>query len=223
MPKKQPDIEDEVTKALARVNVVLPDVLIINDNEAYGTAAVVLRDIASKRKELDKERKAITEPLDLSKKRVMALFKPVLDNLESRENEIRRAMTQYNAVLAARQREEQARLRDEQQRLEAKAKEEAKALLEDGNRFEAMAVLNNVPVVPTLVVDRPAVAGIGTRQNWKHRVVDILELMVHYADNPNSDLIIPNDKVLGEIARSTRGKVSIPGVEFYAEDGLVVK
>jgi hypothetical protein len=58
----------------------------------------------------------------------------------------------------------------------------------------------------------PRVSGQSRVEVWKFRILD--ESLV-----PDAYKIV-NEKLLGQIARTSRGTKRIPGVEFYVEDSL---
>lgn len=58
----------------------------------------------------------------------------------------------------------------------------------------------------------PVVQGISTRTLWRARVIDAKLVPDEYK--------IVNDKMLQDIAKATKGKVAVPGVEFYSEQIL---
>ena len=64
--------------------------LSITNQTEYDTASVVLKEVKSRYKELDEQRKSITKPLDDAKKAVMELFKRPLDLLGQAETKIKR-------------------------------------------------------------------------------------------------------------------------------------
>jgi hypothetical protein len=213
---------DEATKALAKLDVSPPAVGPIKSNDDYEEAAGALREIVEKKRILEDERKKVTRPIDAAKKSIMDLFKEPLGKLERRETAIRTAMADYSRELVRIQREEQARLRDEQAKLAAAAQEEAARHYLNRRDEQAEAVLENIPPVPTVIIDKPKVSGMFGRDNWKFEVVDMLDLVIWACEN-NPGLIIPNEKMLGELARSTKGQLTIPGVRFYSEEGLVIR
>lgn len=217
-------VMEDATRALSTIDVTPPELVVIQTNVDYMEAASALRAIAGKLSSIEAARLSVTRPLDKLKNDAMAYFKPAQAALAAREVELRRAIVEWNTRQESIRRAEEARLRDEQARIEAAANEEALKLAAAGRKNAARAVIANIPPVPTAINSAPVRApGIGNTKHWKFKVEDIFELMLHVANNPECEYIIPNDKLLGELARSTKGKVSIPGVRFYAEDGLIVK
>ena len=80
----------------------------------------------------------------------------------------------------------------------------------DSARAKAAAAALIQPVIAREV---PKIAGIKTRTVWKYRIVDAAQIPREY--------MIPNEVMLGNVARSTKGAVKVAGVEFYSEDSSI--
>lgn len=226
VPTDQDDgdwVEEETNKALAKIDATPPAMVVITSNDDLQEASAALVSIASKVKKLNDERMSITRPIDAAKANVVAKFKPFIDELAAREAALRKAITTYQSERAAAQRAEEARLRDERQALQVAAEKKALRLASEGKQNQAIAVLANVPPVPTVIENRPATPGVTAREVWKYRITSLLDLSVWAFQTQNTDYIQANDKLLGEMARSHHGKTKIPGVEFYPEAGLSVR
>lgn len=96
---------------------------------------------------------------------------------------------------------EAQRIEDEKLRL---AKEEA-ALTGTGEHTQELGTAVAPPPVPEHT--RTDLGTLGGRTNWKARVVDFALLPDEYK--------LPNEPLLNNFARSTKGTRPIPGVEFY--------
>ena len=109
------------------------------------------------------------------------------------------------AEAEARRKQEELRKQEEEKRLA-----EATKLEEDGKAEEAQAVLEQEIITPQVkaeVVEKSE--GLRTRIVWKFRITDI--------DKIPRELMIPNEKLIGEKARTEKDKANIPGVEVYSE------
>lgn len=214
--------------------------------EIYTGAGEHLKRIKTRFKEVDDLRKSLTKPLDESKKRIMELFQKPLDLLAEAERSIKFAMLGWQTEQERIRREEELKLqeaarkeeerqrkvkeeqerawrekeeaaRKEADRLAAKGKaEEAARARAEANRAalkanqraqEAQEVFVPVPVVNSTV---EKIAGINNRTIWKFRIVDANKIPRQY--------MIPNEKMLGEIARTLKGSLAIDGVDFYPEN-----
>jgi len=195
----------------------------------FSLASEGLRAIKAKTKELDAARKSLTQPLDESKKKIMAMFKKPLDKLKEAESVVKKEMVNWRS-----QQEEVARLERERlaeiQRKEAEAlrlaaqkeaeridklktKEEKEQAIEQAvDLAEQAEMVESVPIV----IDEPQkVAGISMRTIWKFKVIDINKLPSEY--------LIADEKMIGKMVKATQGKVSIPGVEIFSEQIIAAR
>lgn len=214
--------------------------------DRYQAAASDLQVIKSKAKELETTRKGITEPMDKAKKKVMDFFRRPLEILEKAESAIKSAMVNFQAEQErirqaeqerlnemARKEEQKKREEKERQEREWRAKEEAKRkeaekLAAQGKaeaaakaRAEADKAAEKAAerarqaadiqvVAPMVAKQEVSAAGIKMRENWKFRVVN--------ANLIPRELMIPDERKLGEIARANKSLAKVDGVEFYRED-----
>ena len=116
---------------------------------------------------------------------------------------------------AWREKEEAARKEAERLAAEGKAEEAEKARIEADKAAtkaaERAAQAQEIFVpVPVLTSKVEKIAGIATRTIWKFRIVDVDKIPRQY--------MLPNEKMLGEIARTLKGSLAIEGVEFYPEE-----
>ena len=192
--------------------------LIINSQEKYETASVILKDVKARAVELDKQLKAITTPLDTAKKAVMDLFRKPLEMLEDAERTIKRSMIEYTEIQEAKAREEQARL---QKLADEKAERERKKIEANISRAQASGKTEKVEslqeqkeaietiVVPTVQIETPKVQGVSFKLQYKAVVEDFNLLPNEYK--------LPNQSALNKVANATKGSIKIPGVKFISE------
>lgn len=168
-------------------------------------------------------RVSITRPLDERRKAVMDFFREAETIVTDVEAVIKKSILSYQQEQERKRRQEEDRLR-----AEARAKEEAerKRLADEAAKAASIGDVKKAaqlvkqqsqvafaaPKVPTV---EAKVEGVSTRRVWKFRVTDFKALPDDYKQ--------PNEKLLGEVARATRGEVKIPGVEFYAEESIAAK
>jgi len=100
---------------------------IIKTQEQYEVAGNHLVSLKGRIKELEAERKAITQPINDGVKRINNLFKGATDRLEEASLAIQVPMKAYVLELDRLRREEEERARKEKERLEAEARERAAA------------------------------------------------------------------------------------------------
>ena len=192
--------------------------LIINSQEKYETASVILKDVKARAVELDKQLKAITTPLDTAKKAVMDLFRKPLEMLEDAERTIKRSMIEYTEIQEAKAREEQARLQKladekaerERKKIEAKiARAEASGKTEKVESLQEQKEAIETIVVPTVQIETPKVQGVSFKLQYKAVVEDFNLLPNEYK--------LPNQSALNKVANATKGSIKIPGVKFISE------
>ena len=186
----------------------------ITTNESYVSSADVLKTIKAKTNELDSLRKSLTKPLDESKKKIMALFDVPLQKLAKVESFIKSAMLSWQKKQEEIRRKEEERLaelqRKDAERLAKKAEQaEAKGNLDKAEELRQQAQEKEMltPIVESKV---EKVNGIQTKTIWKFRIIDEKLIPREY--------LIPNETMLGSVARATKGTLKIAGVEFYSEE-----
>lgn len=150
----------------------------------------------------------------------------ILQPLENAKQYLSRQIGAFDARVEQERRVEEAR-RQEEARKQAEAdadrlsQEQAIAdaveLEAAGDTAGAEAVLNHpAPVavfVPAVIVRRevPKTEGVSVSQNWKFRITNEALIPREY--------MMPNEKLLGQLARATKDKTNIPGIEVYPEGG----
>jgi hypothetical protein len=189
--------------------------LVITNQEQYNVATDVLKDVKARYKELDTQRKSITQPLDEAKKQVMELFRMPLELLDGAEKKIKGLMIGYTNKKEQEAREEQARL---QKLADAEAAKQKKILDEKIARAEASGKKEKVEeleaqkdavvsiAVPVISSNIDTPTGLSYREKWSAIIVD-----------PNlipREYLIVNEKALEKIAQATKGSLQIPGVRF---------
>ena len=191
--------------------------LIISNQEQLDQAAGILVEIKKRYKELDTQRKEITNPIDAAKKSIMDLFRKPLTMLEDAEAKIKKAIIRYDDEQREIARQEQIKL----QKLADQEAEKQKKLLdakieraEASGKVEKVEELlvqkeNIVPIAAPVVapkIDQPS--GVSYKTTWTAEVVD--------ADLIPREYMIPNIQALTKIAQATKGTLTIPGVKFVS-------
>lgn len=173
-------------------------------------------------KGLETERMSTTRPMDEAKTEIMNLYREPLDKLVRAEGIIKKAVLDFDRAERIKAEQEQARLRavaeekarKERERLEAQAlkaidkgkEEKAEQLMEQAESVQALAPVVQIPV--------NKVQGTSSRKIWKYRITDVNQIPREY--------MIPNEKMLGSLAKASHDAVKIPGVEFYSEESLAI-
>jgi len=153
-------------------------------------------------------------------KAVVASEKYFTDRLNKIESVVKQAVLKYD-------REQEEIRRAEQARLQAKAEEEARRererLMKRAENLktpelkqEAMEAAESVVTTVVEVESNVEKAdGESYQSIWKFRIVDESQIPREY--------LIVNEKALSSIAKSTKGSLKIPGVEFYEDKILKVR
>lgn len=203
--------------------------LVITDNPGYEQAGALLKTVKDSWTRLEAKRKEIVKPINESKERVQALFKPDLDEYKKAEVQIKRAISSYQTEQDRIRKEAEDKARKEAEATEKKRKEEleaqAKKWEEKGNAEKAeerreQATEVHVPAVAKYTPP-PKAAGISTRKIWKARPAGGAN-MYDLTKIPPEYLLI-NESALNRVAQATKGAIRIPGVELYESSGIAVR
>lgn len=221
MTLENPDITTEQEEVRALVASLPREVTTL---EHYELAASRLRDVKQRLADLDKLRKSMTRPMDDAKARVMALFRPIVDELTASEANLKSRMLTFQAREDARVAAEQVLVEQERASTEAAAS----AAVESGDYEDAMRLQEHRDSLPdpTPAYQRgadgykPAV-GTSTTTRWHAEVTDFpaLVLAVAMGEQPIA-LLQVNQQALDALARATKGESTIPGVKFWGQKVL---
>jgi len=190
---------------------------VIVDNDSYLASAEDLKQIKAQIKAIEDYRKSITDPINEQIKRIKAFFDVPINKLKEAEEVIKGAILKYQKEQERIRLEEQARLREEAEKFRLELEQKAKKLEEQGKTEKAEEIKQQAETIitPVLANDTVKVAGISKMKVWKYRIVDESLIPREY--------LIPNEKMLTQIAKSTKGALKIPGVEFYCEETIAAK
>lgn len=195
----------------------------IDCTEMREAAGEDLKRVKALAKEVEEQRKDITGPLDLAKKRVMDLFRRPTEFLERAESTIKRACLAWDGEQDRKRREaeaEAARKADEERkRLAAEAAKQAAA----GNTETAHAITQAAQMVAPIpvAIERPKIAGESTRDVWRAELTDLVALARAVGNGQASpECLLPNMPVLNGQARALKGSLQLPGVKAVCEKVL---
>jgi len=198
--------------------------LVINDAASHKLAADFLIEIKKRMKAVTDYWKEPKEAAKAAHQKIVNLEKAMMNPLSDAEATIKQKMVAYQAAAEKARKAaeaEAARLqREERERMLAQAvKAEAAGDTVGAEVNLAMAAIVE-DMAPPIVAAAPKVDGISTRKVWKARVIDPMLVPIM----ANGFEIRPVDmKMLQSIATTGKGKVSIPGVEFYEDTVLAVR
>lgn len=221
--------------------------LLVRSPFEYEQVSAFVSQIKARFNEIEGHRKHLKEPFIEGGRRVDEFFRAPLQFLKEAETTAKQKLLGYESEQRRIAAEEQRKLEEKAQKareaLEAKAKAErekadaeaaeikrkADAAREAGDlataatlRHQANKIVEKSEVKAVAALDKaaqivapkveayiPPVVGQSSRTVWKARVVDAFLVPREY--------LMVNEKVLDQVANATKGKVPIPGVEFYAE------
>jgi hypothetical protein len=191
---------DEAAEEARGLLEVLPNVRIQTKSE-YEELAGILKDVTSKRKFLDQERKVSVTPLNTEVKRINEWFQAPIKQLEGLERDIKGLLTDY-----------QLRQEAERKRLEAAAQAAAAAALatEPMPGATAMTLMGQ-----SVDAAAPKVEGLGAKVVWTFRVVDATKLP--------REFLQPNEAAISAWV-AEHGDKNIPaGVEVAQDVRYIVR
>lgn len=210
---------EEATKATEQAVVVLDNAhqITITNQQGYDAGAEFVVEVKKRYKALDAKEKEMTGPLNKAKGVILDLFRKPKSMYKEAEMFVKDRLIVYE--------DEQERIRKEQEeqlRRQAEVEEarQKKVLEEDANKFaeewedekaeELRKQAKEIHIEAPVLAPRTEIPkGVSYRKNWKFRIVDINKLPRKY--------MIPNEKLLGDFARATKGTIQIEGIEFYYE------
>ena len=179
----------------------------ITDPASLQKSSGILSDIATAKKRANDLRFSLTKPLDESKKRIMALFSPFIDQFEKATKIIKDKVRDYYF-----EQEEKAR-QAEKERLLAEAKREEE--IQKAQEEDREPVVEEIPVIPEVKVPEKTVKGVAggsmtVKKIWKFTIVDPKLIPEEYW--------IIDEGLIREAVRN--GAREISGVKIY-EDKVV--
>ena len=189
----------------------------ITTQQEYDDGAVFLNQIKNKYKILDAKRKEITKPIDVTKARIMDLFRPPLEKLKRAEEIVKKIMSDYDDIQEQILIEQEEKLRKQAEAEETRKRkdlnERAERWAEKGKEEKAEGLREQAE---SLHIEAPILAprtekpkGISYRDHWTAEVVDFGMLPDEYK--------FPNMPMLNRVAQATKGQLPIPGVIFHSK------
>ena len=221
--------------------------LLVRSPHEYEQVSGFLSQVKARANEIEGHRKYLKEPFLEGGRRVDEFFRAPLLRLKEAETEAKGKLLGYEAeqrrIAAEEQRKLEEKARKEREALEAKARaerEKADAEARDiqrkadearaaGDLAESVRLRNQADkvvekseakaeaiqskasavVAPRVEAYIPPVVGQSSRTVWKSRVVDAKLVPDEYK--------VVDVAMLDKLAQATKGKVPVPGVEFYSE------
>ena len=185
--------------------------VVVKDQVSYEYQAGSLRNIKTQWSEIENKRKELVKPFQLAVKKLNDFFSVPLNQLKTAENLIKQALITYIDLKEKERIEEEMKLRAAAEKETAKLEKKADRLEEKGQTEKAEEIRLDAKSIPIPVVAKKVekIKGVSFKEIWKFEIIDLDKLPRKY--------LLPDLKTLGEIARSTKGKVTIPGVRIYSD------
>lgn len=206
------EIEKESNTLIVRANSYQ-----ITTDEIYVEAMEFAKTIKGKQKEVDTAFDPIIKQNHVAWKSAIAqkakYYEPLEKALKFLDSKGRSFRTEQERIRQEEERKAQELARKEADRLQKladKAKARGDNAKADTYNNKAQETESIVPIIASKV---SAVEGIKVRKIWKYRIIDSNSIPREY--------MIPNEVMLGSVARATKGTLKVSGVEFYSEDSCI--
>lgn len=219
--------------------------LVVQSNEDLQLVADKRRDFTALIKKREEARTEFKKPFLEAGRKIDAMFKPDTEKLEQAVKFLNKLAVDYTNKIEKIRLEEQRKADEEakkerllleaeaakvlkiaQEKAEEIARQEAAARYAgdkekaDKLALKAEALIekaeqksDNLNALSTVVSPAPLqtepakVSGLAMKEEWYHRVID--------ADKIPREYLLIDDKGLAALAKASKGKVVVPGVEFY--------
>jgi hypothetical protein len=211
--------KDVTEKALSLIDQA--GMVKIADSKSYEVAGFLWKTIGEVMKEVKETFDPIVDAAFKAHKKACEQRSKYFDPLAKAQKSVKGLMSEWDwkqeAIRLAEQKrlEEIARKEEEERRIEEAilAEEEAKAngATPQEAAQEADAIINEPVYVPPVVLPKetPKVSGLSFRTIWKFRIKDVNVIPRQY--------MVPDEKAIGAVVRSSQGRIRIAGVEPYEE------
>lgn len=207
--------DDKVSEYLS----IIPadSMLEIDTQDEYELAAALRIDVNRFVKDMDERRAADKAPSLAEGRRIDGYWMPPIKKLQDfLKLKLDPALLRYQAACRKRQQEAEALAQAERERLQWEALELMKDHDDPLAQETADDLLRAAEATRAPVVTIEKVDDLGSRSNWKYRVVNP-DLFYKTASH---EWKLPNESALNAEARRTEGKTVIPGCEAYDDRSI---
>ncbi len=211
------DISEEAERQMTKAEEAYgqAQALVVTTEKEYEDAGVFIVDLKTYKKNLEKERKDLTSPLDTAKKKIMAKFKPHIDNIERAIAQVNGKMTTYFSEQEKKRLAEQAKAEEKARKERERLQKRADTAEKNGNIEKSEALREaSTNVVKTPVESQKKQTSQTTMvETWEAEIYDKLSLIEAVAKGEQSmELLEVNRPALNQIARAQKDTMKIPGV-----------
>lgn len=222
-----PDIEQEVSTAVARVHTA---VFAVIDQGSRDHAVEFLKDIKATEKKVKEYWGPLKKRASDAHKAIVAKENEMIVPLRAKEHEINRIVLAFDRKVERKRREMEARLQAE---ADEKARRERNRLLKEANKLKTPE-LKEQRIAEAETVSAPAIQvepdiertdGESTVRTWKAKLVNFHALVKAAADGNEAamSLLQYHAVAANKLARAVKDNMTVPGVEFYEEESLRIR
>jgi len=208
----------EQSKELAKLALV-----VIKTPAQYEQAGEYLKTVNASLEVIEAKRVRFTSPLNGTVRDLNQEARESSAPLLHAQQALKRALLAYSSEQSRIQREQQQRADEAARKTQEKLQLQA-ATAQAAGKVEKAEVLQSraEAVVPAIITrEIPKVAGLSTRENWFAECTDLGALVTAVAAGTAPlSLLMANDKVLGQQARSLKKDFIAPGVRVWSEKSL---
>lgn len=207
-------------KAAAKVSTALvkqAKTLTITTGKDYRLAAQFLKNVKKGIKDVDAQRRKITDPINLGLDAANELFRPYRESLLTTEKEIKAAMSLYHRRLEEHRQQEQDAA-DEAAAVErARIEKLATKARKSGNKAKATDLTFRAAMVvaPVLRIQAPRVEGLSMREQWYFEIIDPMKIKPAFT--------VPDEEKIGQQIRAVKNAdeaveiIGVGGVRVWSE------
>ena len=189
--------------------------IIITSNDVYMQAGDMLSTIKKVKKTIEEYFKPLKDAAHKSWKQICNRENEEIEKLTPSINHLNKQMTTWNIEQEKIRKSEENRLRQEAMIAEEERRlADALQAEKEGNKEEAIAILEEEQYVPPPIVEKlvPKQAGLTMTTTWKWRLVDINKVPRQYLQ--------VNESAINQVVRKLKDKSGISGIEVYPESGM---
>lgn len=212
------DLDTEVRR-IAEGYVLTKPVTIESDDDLENIVQL-LGDVKRAMVEVDATKTTELGPLKAMYTKFQSIFDDKLKALRQSEVYLKQGIADYRKKKdEARQREE-AKLRMERDKAETRAA----TLRASGHDAGADFLDEMARGIITTVPQEEKIDGVHTRANWKAEVTDMAALIQAVAAGTVAPSVLQvNATALNQLAKATKGTITIPGVRVYNDEVIVAR
>lgn len=195
------------------VNLDQANTLVIQSVEDLQIASNLIKALKNEYKAIEDKRKELTSPLDLSKKRIMDEFKPLLDARQYLIDKLSKEAISYNSELEKQRQEAIRKAEQERQKEIERLRKQQELAKKDETKEKIEDKILEVELAPAPVMAETKFAGTSYRTIYSAEIID--------ASKVPAEFLIPDIKAIDAFVKATKGQKQISGVKIIENKTLV--